>query len=145
MESVASSLANLRATYLECLVLHSLYPGIQDSPMAWRAMEDLVPSKSNPLGLSNIDLESLRRSAAWPGLTVVKRWDDSSKRNYCMPETNEKKRYEMRITESLSRSSIHRSILSEQSTPTSTSRNQIVPGMDIIFQLHFIDQPFALN
>lgn len=97
MESVASSLANLRATYLECLVLHSLYPGIQDTPMAWRAMEDLVPSKSNPLSLSNIDLESLRRSASWPGLTVVKRWDDSSKRNYCMPETNEKKRYGMRI------------------------------------------------
>ncbi|KAE9379986.1 Aldo/keto reductase [Stipitochalara longipes BDJ] len=61
VESVASSLANLGVEYLDSLVLHSLYPDIQDTLAAWRAMEALVPSKVTSLGLSNIDLESLRQ------------------------------------------------------------------------------------
>ncbi|PMD33306.1 Aldo/keto reductase, partial [Hyaloscypha variabilis F] len=60
-ESVSSSLANLGVEYLDSLVLHSLYPDIEDTLIAWRAMETLVPSKVTSLGLSNIDLESLRR------------------------------------------------------------------------------------
>ena len=60
-ESVASSLVNLGVTYTDSLVLHSLYPDIQDTLTAWRAMEALVPSKVNSLGVSNIDVESLRR------------------------------------------------------------------------------------
>ncbi|CZR55544.1 uncharacterized protein PAC_05432 [Phialocephala subalpina] len=60
-ESVSSSLANLNVTYIDCLVLHSLYPDIQDTLTAWKAMEALVPSKVTSLGLSNIDLNSLRR------------------------------------------------------------------------------------
>jgi diketogulonate reductase-like aldo/keto reductase len=60
-ESVVSSLANLGVEYLDSLVLHSLYPDIEDTLIAWRAMETLVPSKVTSLGLSNIDLESLRR------------------------------------------------------------------------------------
>ncbi|KAH8772452.1 hypothetical protein F5882DRAFT_249927, partial [Hyaloscypha sp. PMI_1271] len=52
-ESVASLLANLRVAYLDCLILHSLFPDIQDTPTAWRAMEALVSSKVNSLGLSN--------------------------------------------------------------------------------------------
>jgi diketogulonate reductase-like aldo/keto reductase len=48
-------------TYLDSLVLHSLYPDIHDTLMAWKAMEAMVPSKVKSLGLSNIDLESLRR------------------------------------------------------------------------------------
>lgn len=60
-ESVASSLVNLGVDYLDCLVLHSLYPDIQDTLTAWKAMETLVPSTVASLGLSNIDLESLHR------------------------------------------------------------------------------------
>lgn len=60
-ESVESSLANLGVTYLDSLVLHSLYADINDTLAAWRAMEALVPSKVTSLGLSNIDLDSLRR------------------------------------------------------------------------------------
>jgi diketogulonate reductase-like aldo/keto reductase len=60
-ESVVSSLANLGVTYLDSLVLHSLYPDIQDTLTAWKAMEALVPTKVGSLGLSNIDLESLRQ------------------------------------------------------------------------------------
>ncbi|KAF8854959.1 Aldo/keto reductase, partial [Acephala macrosclerotiorum] len=60
-ESVESSLANLGVDYLDCLVLHSLYPDIQDTLAAWRAMEALVPSKVTSLSVSNTDLESLRR------------------------------------------------------------------------------------
>lgn len=60
-ESVTSSLANLGVTYLDSLVLHSLYPDIQDTLTAWNAMEALVPSIVGSLGLSNIDLESLHQ------------------------------------------------------------------------------------
>ncbi|OKL60411.1 hypothetical protein UA08_04374 [Talaromyces atroroseus] len=60
-ESVASSLANLRTTYIDCLVLHSLYQDIQNTLIAWKAMEALVPSKVASLGVSNCDLESLRQ------------------------------------------------------------------------------------
>lgn len=60
-ESVESSLANLGVAYLDCLVLHSLYPDIQDTVTAWKSMETLVPSKVTSLGISNTDLASLRR------------------------------------------------------------------------------------
>lgn len=56
-----SSLANLGVAYLDSLVLHSLYPDIRDTLTAWKAMEALVPSKVASLGVSNADLESLRR------------------------------------------------------------------------------------
>jgi diketogulonate reductase-like aldo/keto reductase len=58
---VASSLANLGVTCIDCLVLHSLYPDIQDTLMAWRAMEALVPSTVASLSVSNADLKSPRR------------------------------------------------------------------------------------
>jgi predicted oxidoreductase len=60
-ESVASSLANLGVAYLDCLILHSLFPYIQDTLTAWRAMETLVLSKVASVGVSNADLESLRK------------------------------------------------------------------------------------
>ena len=56
-----SSLTNLGVTYLDCLVLHSLYLDIQDTLVAWKAMETLVPAKVMSLGVSNTDLESLRQ------------------------------------------------------------------------------------
>ncbi|KIN05438.1 hypothetical protein OIDMADRAFT_115059 [Oidiodendron maius Zn] len=69
-ESVESSLVNLGVAYLDCLVLHSLYPDIQDTLTAWKAMETLVPSKVASLGVSNTDLQSLRRicevAIVWP-------------------------------------------------------------------------------
>lgn len=61
LESVASSLANLGVTYLDSLVLHSLYPDIQDTLTAWKAMETLVPSTVTRLGFSDVDFDSLRR------------------------------------------------------------------------------------
>lgn len=60
-ESVAVSLANLGVTYIDCLVLHSLYPNLEDTLTAWKAMEALVPSKVSSIGLSNVDIESLRQ------------------------------------------------------------------------------------
>jgi predicted oxidoreductase len=58
---VSTSLARLGTDYLDSLVLHSLYPTIEDTLVAWNAMEKLVPSKVSALGLSNVDVESLRR------------------------------------------------------------------------------------
>jgi diketogulonate reductase-like aldo/keto reductase len=60
-ESVSLSLASLGVTYIDCLVLHSLYPNIEDTLTAWKVMEALVPSKVSSLGLSNVDVKSLRR------------------------------------------------------------------------------------
>lgn len=59
-DSVAASLKNLGVTYLDCLVLHSLYPEIEDTLSAWRAMEALVPETVASIALSNCDLESLK-------------------------------------------------------------------------------------
>ncbi|CRG91223.1 hypothetical protein PISL3812_08271 [Talaromyces islandicus] len=59
-QSVAASLRNLQTEYIDCLVLHSPYPNIEDTLTAWRAMETLVPSRVASLGLSNIGADSLR-------------------------------------------------------------------------------------
>ncbi|KAH8690668.1 NADP-dependent oxidoreductase domain-containing protein [Talaromyces proteolyticus] len=61
-QSVSSSLRNLRTSYIDCLILHSLYPNIEDSITAWRAMEGFVSAGTvRSLGLSNTDAESLRQ------------------------------------------------------------------------------------
>ena len=60
-ESLSSSLTRLGVTYIDSLVLHSLYPNIEDTLTAWRAMESFVPSKVSYLGLSNVDVDSLRQ------------------------------------------------------------------------------------
>lgn len=59
-QSIASSLANLGIDYIDCLILHSIYPSMEDTMTAYRAMESLVPYKVHSLGLSNIDLISLQ-------------------------------------------------------------------------------------
>lgn len=61
LQSVASSFVNLGVHYVDCLILHSLYPDMADTLKAWRAMEALVPSKALTLGLSNVDAESLQQ------------------------------------------------------------------------------------
>ena len=69
--SVASSLKNLRPTedaqrnstdaYIDCLVLHSPFPSLQQTLEAWRAMETHVPHPIRTLGISNIyDIDALR-------------------------------------------------------------------------------------
>ncbi|KAH6695857.1 aldo/keto reductase [Leptodontidium sp. MPI-SDFR-AT-0119] len=60
IESVTSSLVNLGTEYIDCLVLHSIYPSMAETLVAYRAMESLTPDKVRSLGLSNIDLISLR-------------------------------------------------------------------------------------
>lgn len=59
--SVKSSLHNLRhnesdasTSYLDCLVLHSPLPSLQETQEAWRAMEDHVPDQTRTLGISNV-------------------------------------------------------------------------------------------
>ncbi|KAH7408944.1 aldo/keto reductase [Cadophora sp. MPI-SDFR-AT-0126] len=59
-ESITSSLANLDTDYIDCLILHSVYPSMEDTMTAYRAMESLVPSKVHSLGLSNTSLLSLQ-------------------------------------------------------------------------------------
>lgn len=65
--SVTSSLRNLRHSeqndaYLDCLVLHSPFPRMEQTRQAWRAMEDQVSSNAvRRLGISNCyDLPVLR-------------------------------------------------------------------------------------
>jgi predicted oxidoreductase len=50
----------LGTTYIDCLVLHSLYPTLEETLAAWKAMESYVPSKITSLGVSNTDLATLK-------------------------------------------------------------------------------------
>ena len=53
-ESVATSLANLRVSYLDCLLLHSPLPTHAETMRVWRAMEARVASgEVRTLGVSN--------------------------------------------------------------------------------------------
>lgn len=59
-QSVQSSLTNFGTDYIDCLVLHSLCPTLDETLSTWKAMEALVPSKVTYLGISNTDLSTLR-------------------------------------------------------------------------------------
>jgi diketogulonate reductase-like aldo/keto reductase len=64
--SVASSLHNLRhndnadENYIDCLVLHSPLPTINQTMEAWDAMSSFVPTKVYSLGISNTSLPILQ-------------------------------------------------------------------------------------
>lgn len=65
--SVASSLKNLRSThdseqgtYLDCLLLHSPLPTLDQTLEAWRLLESYVPHQIKALGISNVTLPVLR-------------------------------------------------------------------------------------
>jgi diketogulonate reductase-like aldo/keto reductase len=65
--SVASSLKNLRAeeqteegTYVDCLLLHSPLPTIEQTLEAWKILESYVPAQIRSLGISNVTLQVLR-------------------------------------------------------------------------------------
>lgn len=66
--SVASSLHNFRPndfsdessdSYLDCLLMHSPFPTIQDTLQAWKTLETYVPHRIRSLGISNVPLEVL--------------------------------------------------------------------------------------
>lgn len=66
--SVASSLRNFRPqhssesekdSYIDCLLLHSPLPSIQQTIQAWKILESYVPDKIRALGISNTDLPIL--------------------------------------------------------------------------------------
>lgn len=65
--SVASSLKNLRpnedsedASYIDCLLLHSPLPTIDQTLQAWAILESYVPDKIHALGISNVTLPILQ-------------------------------------------------------------------------------------
>ncbi|KAL6709818.1 hypothetical protein ACN47E_000603 [Coniothyrium glycines] len=65
--SVKSSLNNLRssdragdATYLDCLLLHSPLPTIEETILAWKLLEAYVPDSIKSLGISNVTLPILK-------------------------------------------------------------------------------------
>lgn len=65
--SVASSLNNLRSqeqstegTYLDCLLLHSPLPTLEQTLEAWKMLETYVPHKIKALGISNVTLPVVR-------------------------------------------------------------------------------------
>lgn len=86
--SVASSLKNLRPTedaqpnstdsYIDCVVLHSPFPSLQQTLGAWQAMESHVPHPVRSLGISNIynidALRSLYQSVSIPPSVVQNRF-----------------------------------------------------------------------
>lgn len=64
--SVASSLQNLRHepdseenSYLDCLLLHSPLPTLDQTLQAWQLLESYVPHKIRSLGISNTNLQVL--------------------------------------------------------------------------------------
>jgi diketogulonate reductase-like aldo/keto reductase len=65
--SVASSLQNLRhtsdfgeGTYVDCLLLHSPLPTLDNTIDAWGILETYVPSQIRTLGISNVTLPALQ-------------------------------------------------------------------------------------
>jgi diketogulonate reductase-like aldo/keto reductase len=65
--SLASSLQNLRhipdsseGTYVDCLLLHSPLPTIENTIDAWHILESYVPSQIRTLGISNVTLPVLQ-------------------------------------------------------------------------------------
>ncbi|KAJ4322340.1 hypothetical protein N0V94_002449 [Neodidymelliopsis sp. IMI 364377] len=65
--SVASSLENLRPTqesdessYVDCLLLHSPLPTMDQTLQAWKLLETYVPHQIKSLGISNVTLPVLR-------------------------------------------------------------------------------------
>lgn len=65
--SVASSLKNLRPkedteedSYVDCLLLHSPLPTIEQTLQAWEILESFVPDKIQSLGISNVTLPILK-------------------------------------------------------------------------------------
>ncbi|KAF2194000.1 aldo-keto reductase-like protein [Zopfia rhizophila CBS 207.26] len=65
--SVASSLRNLRPnedsdedSYIDCLLLHSPLPTIEQTLEAWKLLESYVPHKIRNLGISNVTLPILQ-------------------------------------------------------------------------------------
>lgn len=65
--SVASSLKHLRTTqdsaegsHLDCLLLHSPLPTLEETLEAWRMLETYVPQQIKALGISNVTLPILR-------------------------------------------------------------------------------------
>ncbi|KAH8897141.1 Aldo/keto reductase [Thozetella sp. PMI_491] len=59
-QSIESSLRNLGTDYIDCLVLHSLYPTMEETLLVWKELEKHVPSRVGSLGVSDTDLASLR-------------------------------------------------------------------------------------
>jgi len=66
--SVASSLRNFRpsdlsdhfsGSYIDCLLLHSPFPTIQDTFQAWKTLETYVPRQIRSLGIANVPFEAL--------------------------------------------------------------------------------------
>jgi diketogulonate reductase-like aldo/keto reductase len=65
--SVASSLKNLRPrenwedeSYLDCVLLHSPLPTVEQTLQAWTTLESYVPAKIRSLGISNVTLPILK-------------------------------------------------------------------------------------
>lgn len=65
--SVASSLANLRkedepeeGSYIDCMLLHSPLPTIEQTLEAWTLLESYVPRQIRTLGISNVTLPVLQ-------------------------------------------------------------------------------------
>lgn len=98
--SIKSSLMNLRpsaeessseSTYLDCLVLHSPLPTMEQTLEAWRAAESYVPHKIRFLGISNVTrgiLEQLYDAVEYKPAVVQNRFYpntkfDASLRAFC--------------------------------------------------------------
>ena len=64
--SVASSLKSLRynesdgTSYVDCLLLHSPLPTINQTLQAWKLLESYVPDKIRSIGISNVSLPILQ-------------------------------------------------------------------------------------
>lgn len=66
--SIASSLLNLRSeqslnsvsdSYIDSLILHTVFPSLDETMEAWRALSTFVPGSIRVLGISNVNLPVL--------------------------------------------------------------------------------------
>jgi diketogulonate reductase-like aldo/keto reductase len=96
--SVASSLKNLRhgeeptdGSYVDCLLLHSPLPTVEQTLQAWKLLEIYVPHQIRSLGISNVTpsvLQAIHENAAVKPAVVQNRFYPQTRydvplRNYC--------------------------------------------------------------
>ncbi|KAI9723946.1 MAG: hypothetical protein M1812_000664 [Candelaria pacifica] len=80
-ESIEQSLAHLQSTYIDIFILHVPFDNFEQTLSAWKVFETYVPHIIHHLGISNVNLASLRQLynnvALKPVLVQNRFWADN--------------------------------------------------------------------
>ncbi|KAF9773378.1 hypothetical protein IL306_008833 [Fusarium sp. DS 682] len=91
-KSIRMSLCKLKLTYVDALLLHAPMPTGGETLEVWKALESLVGSETQTIGVCNVSLSDLQRICAHarikPAIVQNRLWQDTDYdqqlRHYCM-------------------------------------------------------------